>query len=341
MRNAFTMLGVICLLVGSAIVAAPFFGGYSTLADRETSVSVAEDEQHAYLGLEETYDGPLIEYESRWLIGDIDVSADVAHVTNNANNPLEITDVHVRGTTWAGGGDSSVLSVANADDHAGLDSGDVVPIELECSQDVDVAADDATVDLSVTTDGSGASVDREAFTVSGVDFDCEGDQPPADDYPAPIPIDDSGLELVGPPETATSSGVDTGEESAVMFDIEYEGEGDGTVTGISVRETSSAASEIGYTGTGGSELIIDASEDGSLDDDIEIGDGAPRYDLDDQALLESGDEATVTLEQFRTGGAFSQVDMRGETVTVVLYVEGLDSDDPNAELPIEIVLDIP
>ncbi|MFA9502059.1 hypothetical protein ACERIM_04680 [Natrinema sp. H-ect1] len=332
--------GVVLIIIGSLVSLGPIYGVDSLLADRVTQVDVADDERTAILGLEDVYSGPRIE-SGGWFSGD--VSADAVRITNNANGPFDL-EATVTGVRWDGKRDSRVLAIANgADLDGGLAPNEQRTVELECSGDVTTGSATGDVLLTVSATGSDVSVHREDFLISNVDFDCDGDSTPGDGDPAddPTPIGDTDLELVGQPSASPSSGIDTGENSRVTFDLENTGSESVTVTGISVDDQGSDATMISYWGSG-DEVVIATANQGrlSVDDSLSVGETAPRYALDENAVFEQGERASVTLEQFRTDGwpINPQAEMSGETVTVILYTEGLDPNDPTAETAVEVEL---
>lgn len=311
--------------------------GFEVVAtDRPVDVGVAGDEAAALLGLQTDYDGTQIAYTDFGFVGETYTNATVANVTNNADEALAVS-VEVAGIDW-GGGDDHVLEVANAGDFAAqVGPGGTRDVVLACSGDVGGTASDATVRLTFEATGSGVSIVRHDFPVTGVAFDCDGpsggDGDPPDD---PVPIGNTSLQVVGTPEAQGGGGFFQ-PDSEVAFDLENAGGDPATVTGLHLGDAS-VGSRVQQDG---SEVAIAATSDGRLDapDGLGIGADAPSYDLDRNATIASGDTAGVTLAEFRTGSNWwQQVDMSGESVTVVLYVEGLDGRD--GPVPVEIQLDV-
>lgn len=89
---------------------------------------------------------------------------------------------------------------------------------------------------------------------------------------------------------------------------------------------------------GGTDSEVEIGDDGVLDVDNGISIGDATYSLDSSATVGPNETVTVDVEQFRNGGYDSQVDMTGETVTMVLSVHGLDSDDSGSVVSAEIEL---
>ncbi|SER26629.1 hypothetical protein [Natrinema salaciae] len=348
MGNAIKRAGLLCLLLGAATLLAPTFGFDLAALDRGLEASVADDEQNALLGLESTYDGTTIEYETGFFgFPSTDRSAEVVAVENNGENPLDV-EVTVSSVRWNGGDDRRVLRPV--DGTATLESGQRDTIDLECSRDVAADAENAVVGLDIDASGSPVSVDRQEYEITGVSFACEGTQSAGSGDPDEIvPIGETDLTLVDGSATAeTSTGGFQQEDSRVTFDVRNDGTDDVTVTGIGVRNTTSDANEVYYcaeywffgcTATD-DEVTIDGTTNGArnVDEAITIGEGNT-YSLDENATIATGDTATVALEQFREDGFNSQVDMRGTELTVLLVVE--DPANPGNEIGIETEISIP
>lgn len=339
--RALTTLGVSLLLVGTLVIIAPSGAFESLSAERGVGVETAAEEGDALLGLESNYDGTQIQYESGgWFGSDTDVSAEVATVANNADVEWTAVSVEVDSVTWADRSSDRILRVADAPD--ALSPTETGAIELECSRAVTGNANDATVALDITADGSDApvSVDRRAFPVSGVAFDCEGEDDPGTAPPTdPIPIADiDELQLDGTP--TAEQGPLTSQTSRVTFGLEYTGDQSVTVTTAQIKSTSSTATRVETILSNDPEIDISATADGYFDAEQGITIGNTAYPLEQDATLGSGTSAEITLQEFREGGEWTRVSMSGETVTVVFTVEGLDSSDPDATVPVEIELDI-
>lgn len=322
------------------MLAGPTFGYQTIGADRSVNADVAADEADALLGLEAVYDGTQIEYsegQGFWQ-DDTYVNATVATVTNNVDEALAVS-AEVAAVDW-GGNDDRVLDVANQGEFANPVAPDgTQDLVLSCSGDVTGTAPDATVWLSVEASGSDVSIDREPYPVTGVSFDCEGSSSPGDGDPPtdPVPIDDPDVSLEASNPTAV------GEDwwglippSRVAFELQNSGSQPVTVTDIHVSDAGSATlieqqgDEVDVTG--------DASGGLGVDDGISVGPDAPRYDFDQNATFSGGDTATVTVGRFQGSGG--QIDMNGESVTLVLYVEGLDVPDREGPVPVEMTLSV-
>lgn len=339
-----SQIGVVLIAVGVLVVVAPTGAFDGTTADRGIGVETAGDESDALLGLERDYDGTIIEYDSGDIFtGPTDVSADVAAVTNNLDEDWSEIDAEVTSVIWADGVDNRVLQVADSPD--ALDSGSQGQIELECSREVSGSADDAMVGIDITAggDGSSVSVDRDSFTVTGIQFDCEGSDSPGFGPPdETVPIEDvDDLSVVGTPTASDSTGVPQEPDSRVQFDLQNSGSEQLTVTSIQMQDTTSSAYRVEYVATiiGGTDAEVEIGSDGELDVDDGLSIGEVTYDLDAVGTIGSGETVSSNIEQFRDGGFDSQSDMTGESVTVVLVVEGLDPNDPSEEVAVEIELE--
>lgn len=336
MSRTLTKVGVILIILGSVVSLGPIYGVDSLFADRVTQVDIADDERTAILGLEDVYTGPRIESGGWFSDG---VSATAVRITNNANGPFDL-EATVTGVRWDGKRDSRVLTVANgADLDGGLAPNEQQTVELECSGDVTTGSATGDVRLTVSATGSDISVHREDFLISNVEFDCDGDSTPGDGDPAddPTPIAETDLELVGQPSANSGPNPFISEQSSVAFDIKNTGSDAVTVTGISIDDGGTDATEISKLF--GDEVTIETDNGGRLnvEDGISVGETSPQYALTENAVFQSGERGSITLEPFRDESS-QQVGMSGKTITVVLYTEGLDPDDPTAETAVEVEL---
>lgn len=322
------------------MLAGPTFGYQTIGADRSVNADVAADEADALLGLEAAYDGTQIEYsegQGFWQ-DDTYVNATVATVTNNVDEALAVS-AEVAAVDW-GGNDDRVLDVANQGEFVNPVGPDgTQDLVLSCSGDVTGTAPDATVWLSVEASGSDVSIDREPYPVTGVSFDCEGSSSPGDGDPPtdPVPIDDPQIHLTA--GSASSGGIGG---SSVTFPLENTGDSPVRITGVQVSDAG-PATRIQYDAFfwSGPEVDVGSNDQGTVDvaDGISIGGDGPSYDFDDNATLTAGEAPTVTLESFRDGSD-GFVNMSGETVTLVLYVEGLDVPDREGPVPVEMTLSV-
>ncbi|ELY68751.1 hypothetical protein C489_06608 [Natrinema versiforme JCM 10478] len=173
-----------------------------------------------------------------------------------------------------------------------------------------------------------------------------GDGPASED---PIPITDPtiDLELVdGSPESRSPDGLGRQVDSEVQFDI-TNGGSDVTITGISISEAGDAdyleKTARGWDPDGDEVQITGGGSDGSLNRDgrLLVGPEAQRYDLDEQATIESSENATVELKRFYEERQWSsEHDMSGKTVTLVLYTD-LDHPDYQGKTPVEVTFSLP
>ncbi|AGN01569.1 hypothetical protein L593_08120 [Salinarchaeum sp. Harcht-Bsk1] len=329
-------LGLALIVLGAAVLVAPTLGFDSIDAERRVSADAAAN-PNAQLGLQQAYDGTQIQYVDG-IFGDTVVNATVANVTNRVGNPLTV-DARVASIDWSGGSDA-VLEVSNDGDFSGqLATNGTVPIRLGCSQQVSGTATDATVGITVDGSGDPVSVQGATIAVQNVAFNCDGagagDGDPPDD---PIPITDPRIDLQVVGQPAATQGF-FGANSVVTYDLENTGDDPVAVTGIHIADASAGS----RVRRGGDELTIPASSTGNLDqtDGLSIGANAPQYDLDQNATIAGGQTAGVELGQFRAGSYFwQQVDMRGESVTVVLMVEGLNVSGREDPVPVEMTLSV-
>ncbi len=333
-----SQLGVVLIALGVVTIVAPSGAFEAVTSDRGVAVETASDERDALLGLEEEYDeSDTILYDEGGLFTDpTSEPATVATVTNNVGEEWSSVDVEVESVVWNGRTDSRVLDVSGAP--GALTAGESGQIELACSQDVSGTADDAAVGLDIEGDGESTTIQRDSFTVSDVSFDCEGaDSPgtaPPDD---PVPIGDiEELEVVGTP--TANERVGWGQQpSWVQFELQNTGDGQVSATEVQISETTADATRVeDITGSGPE---IEIGSDGVLDAENGLSIGAVSYPLNTAGTINQDETSTVNIEQFRSGGLFDQTDMTGESVTVVLVVEGLDPNDPESEVPVEIELE--
>lgn len=351
MGNSITKLGVALVFARIVAMAVPAFGASLVDVERGLQAQTAGDEADALLGIEPVAEedrSPIVYSSGSWFEDRVDESAPVVRVRDNVGSGYEI-GVAVSTVNWAGGADARVLEPVN--ETVTLEADGTTAVELECSRAVSGTADDAVVGLDLAASGDRVSIDRREFTVSGVEFDCEGARSPGDgETPETVPIDSTALSLETGSVAATApTGAIAQADSRVVFDVTNEGDETVTVTGIQLTGTTSDATElyhcaaVGFTGCTETddEVAIDGTTDGgrSVDEAISIGSSSPKYGLDAPATIGSDATATVALEQFREGGFASQVDMSGTELTVVLVVE--DPENPDAELGIEIDLSIP
>ncbi|QLK27723.1 hypothetical protein HYG81_09015 [Natrinema zhouii] len=337
-----TSLGLTLILIGAVVIVAPSGTFDSLNADRNIGVETAADEGNAFLGLKANYSGQEIVYEEGGFFSPgTDTSATVATVTNNVNDDWTAVSVAVDSVIWESGADGRVLEVAASPES--LSPGEIGTIELECSGDVSGNANDATVALDVSAEGDGnVSVERNAFPVSGVEFNCEGADDPGTEPPSnPVPIGSiDELAVVGTPTAEEGEPFfGSAPNSRVSFTVEYTGTGSATVTAVQLRSTSSSATRVESILGNNREIEIETTDDGGFDaaEGMSIGDTS--YPLDQNAAIGTGSTAAITVQEFREGGEFTRVDMAGEDVTVVLLVEGLDSDAPDTAVPVEIELE--
>lgn len=328
-------LGFALVILGAAVLVAPSLGFQTLDADRSVSVHTVEG-PNAKLGLEDDYDNSQIEYSLQWWGGETVQNQIVANVTNRVENPLDVT-VEVA-TVQGNGASNSVLEVTNPENFVDpMGSGASRAVELGCSQDVGGQAGDATVELAVSGDGDPVSVTGADVEIEGVSFDCAGaagGDPPTD--PIPITDDRIDLEVSTQPSAEYRQFLWYANYSAVTWGLENTGDGPVAVSGIQIGDSTE-----GIEVSGPTELEIAASTDGNLETDtrLDIGGSAPTYDLDQDAEILQNQEATVTLGQFRTATSWAdQVDMRGESVTVVLMVDGLDVPGRERPVPVEMEL---
>jgi len=326
------LAGLALLVVGAALLVGPTFGFETIGADRAVDADVAANEANALLGLQADYDGTEVEYshpQYPWLDPTYDNST-VANVTNNADEALSVS-VEIASIE---GVDDDVLEVVNQDDFGSpVGPGATRDIRVGCSGDIaGTVQQGTTVGLSFEASGSEISIDRQPYPVTGVSFDCDGGSPGDGDPPTdPVPIDDPAVTLEASNPTA-EGGFWFIPSPEVQFDLQNTGSQPVTVTGIQVSD-SSAATGIEQDGA---EVDVTAETNGELDADsgISIGADAPRYDFDQDATIADGQTAGVTLADFQSGG--TAVDMSGESVTLVLYVEGLDVPGHDGPVPVEI-----
>lgn len=174
--------------------------------------------------------------------------------------------------------------------------------------------------------------------VNGVSFDCEGADSPGDrPIEDPIPIEDiEELEVVGTPVAIDRGGWGQ-EPSWVQFELRSTGDEQISATKVQISETTADATRVEDISGSGPEIEFGA--DGELDADEGLSIGDVSYPLDTAGTIDSNETITVDIEQFRSGGILAQTDMTGESVTVLLVVEGLDPNDPDAEIPVEIELE--
>lgn len=331
-RKRLRSLGLVLVVLGAAVLLAPTFGFDQIDAERSVVADAAAN-PNAQLGLQEDYDGTQIQY-TEGFFAPPPTNATVANVTNRVGNSITVDArvVSIQGS----GVDDSVLEVSNDGDFAApLATNDTVPIRLGCSQQVSGTATDATVELAVDGTGDPVSVQDATIAIEGVSFTCDGPGSGDGDAPEdPVPIDDVGLQIVGQP-TAQEVGFWFSEYSAVTWDLQNTAGDPVTVTGIHLAD-SSVGSRVRRSGD---ELIVTADTNGNLDvtGGISIGATAPQYDLDQNATIASGQTATVDLREFRDGSEFyTRVDMRGQSFTVVLMVEGLDVAGRDDPVPVEM-----
>lgn len=328
-------LGFALVILGAAVLVAPSLGFESINAERSVTVETAPNE-NAQLGLDEAYDGTEIQYSTgAWGVPNVE-QAQVANVTNDVGTPLSVS-VNVASIEWGGGSDA-VLEVSNRDAFADpMGSGATRAVELGCSQSIGGTSEDATVVLEVDATGDPVSVEDATVTINDVAFSCEGasgDQPPDD----PIPIDDSRIDLMvtDPP---TAGGAFTSE---VTVPIRNTGTDDVSITGVHLANASSGTSVQGLFGA--TEVqITGGQQTGTLDttNGLEIGPEAPQYDLDQDGDVASNEEVSLSIRHFRGDDSFlGTADMSGATVTVVLMVEGLNVNDRNDPVPVEMELQV-
>lgn len=333
-RKRLRSLGLVLVVVGAAVLLAPTLGFDRIDAERSVAADAAAN-PNAQLGLQEDYNGSQIVYTTFFGYPTDVQNQTVANVTNRVGNPLSVS-VEVASVQWSGGS-GPVLEVVNDDDFSDpLGTNATRAVRLGCSQTVGGTANAATVELAFDATGDPVSVEGATQTIEGVDFQCEGaggGQPPDD----PIPIDDNRIDLAldGTPSAGGWR------NTVVTYSIQNTGSSDATITGIHLSNSTSGSLVMNY---GGAEVdITGATTPGDLDasNGIEIGADAPRYDLDQNAVVGSGETADVTLTRFRSSsGFFDTVDMSGDTVTVVLMVEGLDVAGRDDPIPVEMTITV-
>lgn len=309
--------------------------GFDTI-DAERSVSAdAAANPNAQLGLQEDYDGSQIVYSQTWWGGETVENQIVANVTNRIGNPLSVS-VEVSSVQWTDGS-GPALEVVNNDEFLDpMATNQTRAVRLGCSQTVGGDADAATVELAYDATGDPVSVEGATQTIDEVEFRCEGaagGQPPND----PIPINDSriDLELDGSPSSEGFA------SSRVAFSVRNSGSSSATISGIHVANSSSGTRVQSYLDY---EVdITGATTDGTLEasNGLDVGPDAPRYDLDQDAVIGNDEVADVSVGSFQAGSGFSHVDMSGDTVTVVLMVEELDVTDREDPVPVEMTITVP
>lgn len=313
----------------------PTFGFETIGADRGVDANVAPNEGDALLGLQADYDGTQMVYNPPgYFGGGTYENATVANVTNNVDEALAVS-VEVASVQ---GVDDSILEVVNHDDFVSpIGPGATRDVRVGCSGDVGGTEEQGTtVGLSLEASGSAVSIDRQPYPITDVTFDCSGGSPGDGDPPTdPVPIDDPAVTLEASNPTA-EGGWWFVPSSEVQFELQNTGSQSVTVTGIQVSDSSDGT----RIEQDGAEVDITAETNGNLDTSsgISIGTNAPRYDFDQDATITGGQTADVTLADFLSGDA--QVDMDGGTVTLVLYVEGLDVPDRDDPVPVEMTLSV-
>ena len=316
------------------MLVAPSLGFESIDAERSVSVETAGN-PNAQLGLDSSYNGSQIVYQPGGFFTPEEVENQVvANVTNNIDNSITAS-VSVSSVQWSDGS-GPALEVINQDDFSdSMANGTTRQVVLGCSQTVGGFANDATVELSVDAQGDPVSVAGATLQIDGVSFDCAGGaggDPPTE----PVPIDQTNLELATQP--SASEAPFFGDYSIVSFDLQNTGTQSVTISGIHVSDSS-----IGTRIQRGTEVQIDASSSGSLNSEtgLTIGPDEPTFQFDQNATLTGGETATVTIAQFRDGDSwFDQVDMRGESVTVVFIVDGLEIQGRDDPVPVEMELQV-
>lgn len=315
------------------MLVAPSLGFESIDADRNVTVETASN-PGAQLGLDEAYDETEIRYTTNaWGLPQEDEQAPVANVTNNVGNPVTVS---VEVASIQGDEDRApVLEVSNEDVFIDpMGTGTTRTVELGCSQSIAGSSQDATVELEVDATSDPVSVEDATATIDGIDFVCEGTsggQAPED----PIPIYDGriSIEIDGTPAAGGYR------NSEVTVPIRNAGADSVTITGIHLAEATNGNQVQGIFGAQDLQLTGSQQEgDLNTQSGIDIGQDAPRYDLDQNGTVGSTETATLSMHHFRGGGngLFNTADMRQETVTVVLMVEGLDVDGREDPVPVEI-----
>ncbi|QSX00377.1 hypothetical protein [Haloterrigena alkaliphila] len=354
MTNTLTKLGVAFVLLGVVAMVGPAFGITSLTADRSMQVSAADTPATAYLGISDRNPSEINRSCTYFITNSCDSNeVETIDLENNVDVSFNTVTVEVASVT---GADDSILRVANDAELTELDPEDPPQsVKLECGKGGGTATD-TEVTLLLNAAGPEVSVAEATHTVDGISYDCDEDDSAGDgkltDDPVPIDSDRIALQLVeGTPEAEAPTGLDSSQgDSRVAFELENAGSGEMTVTGITVTDATDATHVNMIDGfiwpSDGDEVTItnDATgETATINLEGSLSVSTDRYDLSSSATAGSGERLLLGLEQFRdgeNGGTRNQVDMSGESVTVVLYVEGADPNHPTEEIPVEIPLDL-
>ena len=272
-----TKLGVVLVVAGALLMAGPAFGFSSLAADRGVNVDTAEN-QHALLGVVDSYDGDLITNHPP---GQPDEIAEVIELTNNANSDFTAVDVEVDGIV---GDDDAVLEVVDAPSSLSATDEDV-PVELGCSG---ITEGDGQTDVSLRIDaiGSPLSITDMIVVIEDVQYDCreDGSAPPA--------------------EFTYVSGSATTEGSDLTFEFENVGQEAITLDEVGVSSDIAGADKI--LNRDGNIVVINPKDgvDGSVNED-DGWQGSYEADgtliaFDESPEIDSGAKATVTIEAFGT-----------------------------------------
>ncbi|MFB1064763.1 hypothetical protein [Natrinema sp. H-ect4] len=350
MTNTVTKLGIVFVLLGTVAMLAPVLGISSLTADRGVQVNAAETPATAYLGITDQETSEVTRTCTGFFTRQCESNeVDAIELENNIQNSFGSITVEVASVS---GADDSILQVANDGELSTLDPEDPLqPVSLACGNGGGTASN-AEVTFLIDAEGSGLSVTEATYTVGGISYDCDEDDSAGDgkltDDPIPINDPDIDLQVVeGTPEALAPTGYDDGQgNSRVNFELENTGTNDATVTGITVTDASDST-HINMLDDGfifpiaGDEVTVDATGTINLEGSLQV--GTNRYNLSSPTAITNGESVVVDIEQFRdgeNGGTYNQVDMQGKTVTLVLYVEGANSNEPNEEIPVEITLDL-
>lgn len=350
MTNTFTKLGIAFVLFGTVAMLAPVLGISSLTADRGVQMNAAETPATAYLGITDQETSEITRTCTGFFTRQCESNeVDAIELENNVENSFGPITIEVDSVS---GADDSILQVANDAELSTLDPEDPPkPVSLACGNGGGTASN-AEVTFLIDAEGSGLSVTEATYTVGGISYDCDEDDSAGDgrltDDPVPVTDPDIDLRVVeGSPEALAPTGYDDGQgNSRVNFELETTGGNDATVNGITVTDASDSTHinmvDDGFIfPTAGDEVTVGTTGTVNLEGSLQV--GTNRYNLSSPTAITNGESVVVDIEQFRdgeNGGTYNQVDLQGKTVTLVLYIEGANSNEPNEEIPVEITLDL-
>lgn len=319
MSKIIKLVAVSLIAVGVVAMLAPSFGFSTVASDRGVQISTAENDR-AFLGVDDVYGGGEIVYNGGTTI------EPALELTNRLGTDADTVDVQIESVQ---GYEDNTLDIANhADLFDGLEDGETVTVELECSRDVEAETDEAgtTVEFSVNALGESASVTDLSVSVSNVRFDCEEDDIDRVDPEPGVPENETNAPL-GDYGAFSERGSGN---SMVWFDFTNEDDQALTIEAIEIRSTSKDdVVGIDAGGNDEGEIRVDGEDttvfsSGQGNQALRVGDGGAK--TDETVPVGTGQTGSVKLGDFNKGSINDRAEMVGTDVTIVLYFEEEDQD---------------